>query len=584
MKRALFIIASVSILSVTSYGQCADSLFQYFFRTYQLNLTEYPQGAGYQAGTNAATLEVGNNYDFGTGYVTGAYFWTNTVKIVGSSDSIRISVYQTDPIDSLPTGPALGSMLVATSDFDTVFTGNVSTNPSYFEFPNPIAVNGRFAVCLEVNKAIMDDTLAVFANAQGDGLEEGRSILRDTSGNWYHYYQVFSFGGGDRYNADLMIFPTVIKEFSVVASSPDLNTCAGNTVSLNGEVYTCNPSTSVEWSGPGITNPFNARTTAAIPASATDSIVYTFTAIDLTTNDTVSTQITIHLQNIYVDAGADVVMSCDTTGNLQAVVSGVSGAGTNLLWSNGITTPQNNNLGIGTYTITVSNSYGCTDIDTVEVRYNSDQVVDFKLATLKYFCYNCPPDTLFISNGTAGCTNHKTIFINESNRINGWNWKWQLGDPDSTLMYTPNGIFNYSVPGNIQVTLTADSSTCMISKTKPYQLIQAGFSGPCIYIDVFPPDSTDTTSINTVIIPAQSITIYPNPNTGSFSIDASGLTGDVATVRLLNILGEEVYTREHALSTNDTFIEVSTPSATPGLYLLYLEADGKRFAQKVQVE
>lgn len=122
MKTALFIIASVSLLSVTSYGQCTDSLFQYFYRTYSLSIQGHPSGSGYIAGTNNETLEIGNNYDFGTGYVTGAFFWTTTVKIIGSSDSVRISVYQTDPTDSLPTGPALGSMLVATSDFDTAFT------------------------------------------------------------------------------------------------------------------------------------------------------------------------------------------------------------------------------------------------------------------------------------------------------------------------------------------------------------------------------------------------------------------------------------------------------------------------------
>lgn len=426
----------------------------------------------------------------------------------------------------------------------------------------------------------MNDTVAILTNYQGDGMGEGRAIMRDTSGNWYHLYEKYSFAGGDRFNSDLLIFPTVIKEFSVVASAQEYDVCSGDVVHLNADVFACSANTYLEWSGIGITgDPFNENTTATIPANATSAITYTVTVIDTSFNDTIIKNVTLLPRNINVDAGADVIIGCDTTGDLQALVSGVTGAGTNLIWSNGVTTPQNNNLGIGTYTVTVSNSYGCTDSDTVKVRYNTDQEVDFTLGTLMYFCYMCNnPDTVFVGNGTATCTEYKTVFLNQSTRTGGWNWKWELGDPDSTYLFTPNGEFNYPIPGNIEVKLIADSSTCLIVKSKPYQLIQAGSNGPCIYYDVFPP------GINSVTAPAQPISIYPNPNTGSFSIDASGLTGNTAQVKLLNLLGEEIYQKEHAILPNNSMLEINMRHSLPGLYLLYIEADGQHYAQKVQVE
>lgn len=564
MKRIITTLIVLATFTGVSYGQCVDSLFNYFFRTYQLNLNGIQGQGGYVSGSNDITLEVGNNYDFGQGQVTGVFIWWGAKEIVNTADSLTLSVYATGA-DSLPVGARLGSMKVSTNDVDTAFTGNVLDDASYYQFPNPINVNGRFAVTIEVDGASIDDTLGVLANAQGDGLGEGRAILKAVNGAWFHFYEIWTFGGGDAYDADLMMFPTVVTDFSANAVSSTPNVCPGGSVTLSSEVFACTENYTVEWTGSGVNNPFNPTTTANIAQGATGTLTYTLTVIDVDNNDTITRSVNVTVRNVGIDAGTDQTIACATTADLSATTSGTTGAGTTIAWSNGNTGLNNFGVTAGTYSVTVTNQFGCTATDDVVVSFPTSQDVDFSVDAVR------GTDTVDITtNGGAACAGLAIIFTNESDIVNGWNWTWTFGDADSSFTTTTDASFVYTATNNYTVTLTGDSAGCEISTTRSFLVLPATNSA-CIV------------GITEISEYASLVDIFPNPNSGSFSVDFSAINSDKVNVKVFNMVGEQVY-NSYDFSVNNTAVKnVSLGDAANGIYFVRVEIDGEAFTKKINV-
>lgn len=78
---------------------------------------------------------------------------------------------------------------------------------------------------------------------------------------------------------------------------------------------------------------------------------------------------------------------------------------------------------------------------------------------------------------------------------------------------------------------------------------------------------------------AQNLSVYPNPTNGSFTIDASGITGSIKTVNLYNLKGELISTVNNALKAGSMNI-----SGIPkGVYLLKVETGARRYLSKIVV-
>ncbi|MBM3916387.1 MAG: T9SS type A sorting domain-containing protein [Sphingomonadales bacterium] len=73
---------------------------------------------------------------------------------------------------------------------------------------------------------------------------------------------------------------------------------------------------------------------------------------------------------------------------------------------------------------------------------------------------------------------------------------------------------------------------------------------------------------------AEQISVYPNPNNGSFTLDRLPIG---RTIQIVNVIGQVVY--ETINNTNSVFIDIT--SVTKGLYLLTID---RQFGQKIRIE
>jgi hypothetical protein len=83
-------------------------------------------------------------------------------------------------------------------------------------------------------------------------------------------------------------------------------------------------------------------------------------------------------------------------------------------------------------------------------------------------------------------------------------------------------------------------------------------------------------------IPAEQVSIYPNPTSGLIQIDLSGLSNATPVLaKLTNLIGQSVWEGElNAQSKNQLSIEGSAS----GMYLLHLEQDGKHLVHKIKLQ
>lgn len=78
----------------------------------------------------------------------------------------------------------------------------------------------------------------------------------------------------------------------------------------------------------------------------------------------------------------------------------------------------------------------------------------------------------------------------------------------------------------------------------------------------------------------QDFAVYPNPFGNTLSIDWKGKQNTVATVRLVNIMGQEVYNSPMQLKTGTNKLNV--PQLTSGSYVLLIsDTDGKSWSSKL---
>jgi len=110
-------------------------------------------------------------------------------------------------------------------------------------------------------------------------------------------------------------------------------------------------------------------------------------------------------------------------------------------WSNGPGGPDNQNLAPGTYDVTVTDSYGCTNEQTGMVIEAGPQVVAG---------YTVPTSTVYLDNGGS------LQFTNIS--IGGLQYVWDFGTGQSSIQTNP--LYTFVAPGNFEVKLTAFNGVC----------------------------------------------------------------------------------------------------------------------------
>jgi hypothetical protein len=82
----------------------------------------------------------------------------------------------------------------------------------------------------------------------------------------------------------------------------------------------------------------------------------------------------------------------------------------------------------------------------------------------------------------------------------------------------------------------------------------------------------------------ESFSLYPNPTSnGLFTINASGLSSQLVTVKIYNMLGQDVFTNRTSVGSNDE-ININASSLSNGLYMVELDQSGQKTTSKLLIK
>lgn len=311
---------------------------------------------------------------------------------------------------------------------------------------------------------------------------------------------------------------TAVPAASITANGPT-TFCSGTTVLL-----TANAGTNYSWS--------NGATTGSILVSTSGN--YTVT---LTNNGCVSTStpvvVTVNpLPASNVTAGGPLAFCQGST-----VVLSAPAGNTQYSWSNGATTPSITVSNSGTFTVMVTNSFGCTSTSTTtQVLVSPNPVVTLLAA---------PYQNLF-----PGLTTNLTAQV------------------------TPTGSYSYSwyrngilIPG-----ITANAlNNVDLSQLGSYSVRVANQTGlPC---------SNVSNLVNIGDSATQRLFILPNPSTGQYEVAFYSAGVEQYTLSVYDGRGALAFRRSYAISGAYQRMAVDMRTQASGIYQLVLtDKSGKRLA------
>ena len=126
-----------------------------------------------------------------------------------------------------------------------------------------------------------------------------------------------------------------------------------------------------------------------------------------------------------------------------------------------------------------------------------------------------------------------------SNTVNGNQWYDQNGIISGVISF----IFTPSQSGNYYVIVTENGC-----ESEPSNIIQFTLTG------------INTLNNNT------SINLYPNPNDANFIIEINGITGIIYTLKIRNLLGEELLTEKLITSSSKHIQSINLSKLSNGIY------------------
>jgi len=195
---------------------------------------------------------------------------------------------------------------------------------------------------------------------------------------------------------------------------------------------------------------------------------------------------------------------------------------------------------------------------------------------------NNNPIVGFTTTNAAQCISTNRFDFFNTTYFTGWGWvndgyTWDFGDGTGSTHTFPNGKV-YATPGTYTVTLNAVSN---MGCTGSYSMVVTVVDLPCSGLSVvakndLPGNKTgfdgfkevgkSATGLSSRETEVASLTLYPNPNTGNFNIDLSGITTQKPVqVSIVDMLGRVVYEQNSDVRMSNE-IEIRNLSVEPGKY------------------
>ncbi len=299
------------------------------------------------------------------------------------------------------------------------------------------------------------------------------------------------------------------------------------------------------------------------------------------------------------------INKCVDEGAVEVLDAGVQPNTPQYLWDDGTTSQVRAVTESGQYDVTVTNSFGCKNSDTIEVVLRDNPVVDLGNDTtvcngvvlnldagddgIEYF-WNTGETTnninintagtyiAFVTNGDA-CTKIDTIVVtmqgqlptiqgisvtnngaytfqytavNPQNVI-GYDWDFGDGTPHS---YQASPTHTYATNGNYIVVLTLSSTCGFLSDSSSAQIV----------------------GIRQITVDNNELMVYPNPTAGAATLLSKNLK--MEEVSVYNVLGQVVLS---ARADSPNKHELKLTSLASGVYTIQIRTDKGNVARKLEI-
>lgn len=361
---------------------------------------------------------------------------------------------------------------------------------------------------------------------------------------------------------------TIDPPFLADGQAAETTGCPNDVVSFAANVSGAIGTPDIEWTGPGnIVSPYTDQTDIVLP-DTNGTVYFYIRAIDNggATPDTIYDSVSINVRGLSVSLGNDTTIACASTLNLVASVSG-STSGATFAWNDGSAGITYLNATPGTYSITATNNSGCTATDSKVVSQPITQTVSFE--AISYF----NEDTTTSQTTLRPCEDVLVQFNNTSSNLSGWTWTWDFGKNDGSTNGAVSPSTTYSSTGIFTVTLTADSAGCIAEATPVTLTVLPASNASCVGV-----------GINEADWLKEFVSIYPNPNAGTFVVDFSSINNENVSITVFNLVGQAVYTHD-GFSVNNSAIEtVNLNDMGNGFYFVRVQVGNDAFVTKVSVQ
>lgn len=306
-----------------------------------------------------------------------------------------------------------------------------------------------------------------------------------------------------------------------------------------------------------------------------------------------------------VNLGAD-VNDCVDPGNIKVLDAGPHPYDPQFLWDNNTTSQIRPVTQAGTYYVKVTNSYGCTNSDTINVQFRPNPAVNLGNDTsvcngatltlnagnqgIEYF-WNTGQTTqtidvdmpgmynVFVTND-KGCTKADTIVVSMQGELptvdgidvsnngvftfsyhavnpqNVIGYDWDFGD-DSPHSYLSSPVHTYQHAGNYRVTLKLSSSCGSVTEESAAHIV----------------------GINQVQVGKDDLTVYPNPTRGT-AIILNKAALKMERIQVYNIPGQLVYTAP-ADAADKHSLDLS--GFASGVYTIQIQTDKGTVSRKLEI-
>ena len=389
-------------------------------------------------------------------------------------------------------------------------------------------------------------------------------------------------------------------------------TCATPEITINGLGSSQGPNFTYEWSGPS----FVCCETTLEPV-INQGGTYTLTVTNTDNGCTATASVTIQENtNNPVLTVNFTNPACNGSNNGSIQVSATGGTPPfTYVWDDGPTGPNRNNLPPGTYTVTVTNANGCSEVASVTLE-EPDPLVATITPDVQIDCNNSSSNpTLDVSGGTPDYT---FLWSNNSNQQNpsfttGGTYTVTVTDDNNCTttasvtipQNTTPPVATATAPGpvnctNPEITInglgssqgpnftyewSGPSFVCCETTLEP--VINQGGTYTLTVTDANGCTATQTFDVVTGIeelLSGLALAVFPNPTSGAFTLALDGLTGEVLAWELRDLAGRLVDAEVLGARTGEVRIAFDVAEAASGVYLLNVQSGSTRSTVRVLVQ